>query len=81
VLIAIYWYECINVIVSNSLGTIEMGPMTAFGVNLTFSPWECHALALVIFVFFILLVRSGCDMGHLCVLSGLGVLYVYGVFH
>ena len=42
---------------------------------------HCHALALVIFVSFIILVRSGCDMGDLCVLSGLGVLYVYGVFY
>ena len=39
---------------------------------------DCHALVLVIFVFFIILVRSGCDMGDLCVFSGLGVLYVYG---
>jgi hypothetical protein len=34
---------------------------------------SCHALALVIFVFFIVLVRPGCDMGDLCVLSCLGV--------
>ena len=35
---------------------------------------DCHVLALVIFVFFIILVRSGCDMGDLCVFPGLGVL-------
>ena len=40
----------------------------------------CHALTLVIFVFFIILVRSGCDKGWFVVfLSYLGFLYVYGV--
>ena len=32
----------------------------------------------VFFVFLVILVRSGCDMGDVCVLSCLGVLYVYG---
>ena len=29
--------------------------------------WDCHALTLVIFVSFIILVRSGCDEGGICV--------------
>ena len=40
---------------------------------------DCHALALVIFVFFIILVRSVCDMDDYMFLSCLGLLYVYGV--
>jgi hypothetical protein len=39
----------------------------------------CHALALVFLFFFIILVRSGCDMGNVCVLSVLGGYMVKGV--
>ena len=39
---------------------------------------NCHTLTLVFFVFLVILVRSGCDMGDVCVLPCLGVLFVYG---
>ena len=43
--------------------------------------YRCHALTLVIFVSFIILVRSGCDMGDLCVLppGSRGFVCLWGV--
>ena len=38
---------------------------------------HCHALTLVIFVFFIILVRSGCDEGGMCFFPCF--LYIFGV--
>ena len=42
--------------------------------------YHCHGLTLVFFVFFIILVRSGCDEGDICVFGLSCVLYVYGVY-
>ena len=41
------------------------------------SPYSCHALVLVFCVFFIHLVRPGCDMGFVCGVFCLGVFVRY----
>ena len=48
----------------------------------------CHAMTLVFFVFFIILVRSGCDMGDMCVfvssmvfVLSRGFVDLWGCFH
>lgn len=33
-------FECINIIFSNSLGSIVMSPNNTFGLDLTLNPWE-----------------------------------------
>ena len=53
-------------------------PKIKFALPL-FSMAICHALALVIFDVFIILVRPGCDMGELFVYLVQGVLQIYGV--
>ena len=40
---------------------------------------HCHALVLVFCVFFIILVRPGCDMGLLCGVFCLGVFVGIGI--
>ena len=49
---------------SNSF-ELKLAPQSTPKTTLTIN--KCHALTLVFFVLFIILVMSGCDMGDMCV--------------